>query len=98
MGASQVCRRFPGWSRARVRPAGGTHARRCRGEDRWSGSLNDGADQVLLPERARGVVSLMRVAARERRCRTWDAVTVARTAALRAPHRGDGAGARAVAT
>ena len=36
--------------------------------------------------------------ARERRCRTWDAVTVALTAALRALHRGDGAGARAVAT
>jgi len=36
--------------------------------------------------------------ARERRCRTWDAVTVARTVALRAAHRGDGADARAVAT
>ena len=34
---------------------------------------------------------------RERRCRTWDAVTVAWTVALRALHRGDGAGARAVA-
>ena len=33
---------------------------------------------------------------RERRCRTWDTATVARAAALRAPHRGDGAGARAV--
>ena len=32
---------------------------------------------------------------RERRCRTWDAVTVAWTVALRALHRGDGAGARA---
>ena len=32
----------------------------------------------------------------ERRCRTWDAVTVAWTAALRTLRRGDGAGARAV--
>ena len=34
----------------------------------------------------------------ERRCKARDAVTSLLTAALRAPHRGDGAGARAVAT
>jgi hypothetical protein len=34
----------------------------------------------------------------ERRCKARDAVTEAQIAALRAPHRGDGAGARAVAT
>jgi len=31
-------------------------------------------------------------------CKSQDAVTMALTAALRVPHRGDGAGARAVAT
>ena len=70
--------------------------RRCRGENRRAGRLDDGADHVLLPERARGAVSLMCATAHERRCRAWDAAAMARTAALRAPHRGDGAGARAV--
>jgi hypothetical protein len=96
MGASTVCRRFLRCSRARVRPAGGTRARRCSGEDRGAERLADGADWAL-PARARRWPALMCVHPRASACKDQDAVTVARTAALRAPHLHDGAGARAVA-
>jgi hypothetical protein len=65
MGASTVWCRFPGWSRAHVRPAGGTRARRSRREDRGAGRLDEGADWAL-PARARLWPSLMCAPARER--------------------------------
>ncbi len=64
MGASSVCRRFLRWSRARGRPAGGTRARRARG-DRGAERLHDGADWAL-PARARRWPALMSAPARER--------------------------------
>jgi len=95
MGASPVCRRFLRWSRARVRPAGGTRARRGSGEDRGAGRLHDGADWAL-PARARRWPALMCAHPRASACKDQDAVTGAQIAALRAPHLHDGAGARAV--
>jgi hypothetical protein len=52
-GSVRLWCRFLAWSRARVRPAGGTHARRCSGEDRGAGRLHSGADRALRPKRAR---------------------------------------------
>ena len=64
-GSVTGCCRSLGWSRAHVRPAGGTRARRCRREDRRAGRLDGGADWAL-PARARLWPSLMCTATRER--------------------------------
>jgi hypothetical protein len=95
MGASTVWRRFLRWSRARVRPAGGTRARRGSGEDRGAGCPHGGADWAL-PARARRWPALMCAHPRASACKDQDAVTSAQIAALRATHHPDGAGARAV--
>lgn len=72
MGASAVWCRFLGWSRARVRPAGGTRARRCPEEKRRAGRLHDGADRDLRPSEHQSCDAQLRCP-RERAARpgTW---------------------------
>ena len=64
-GSVAVWCRFLRCSRARVRPAGGTRARRGSGEDRGAERLRDGAAWAL-PARARRWPALMSAPARER--------------------------------
>jgi len=104
-------RRFPGWSGTRRAPGAraGRRPPRCRWR-RVHGAGHGAREQIAvlgawMTERTRSCGRSEHEASGaharypgERRCRTWDAVTVALAAALRATTLHDGAGARAVAT